>query len=91
MLCIIISNNQNWVLGVRIPISYYYCWYGNNKLVPFYLLINVFRMFRKEAKKQEKIQISKCFTIFHFYFCHNSITNILGMMSEEYEQKIIYY
>jgi hypothetical protein len=25
MLCIIILNNQNWVLGVRIPKSNYYC------------------------------------------------------------------
>jgi hypothetical protein len=46
-------------------------------------------MFRKEAKTQNKTQISKCFTIFHFYFCHNSITNISGMMNDEYEQKVI--
>jgi hypothetical protein len=68
MLCIIFLNNQNWVLGVRVPKFNYYFWYGNNKLVPFYSLINVFRMFKKEAKTQKKIQISKCFTIFHFYF-----------------------
>jgi hypothetical protein len=48
-------------------------------------------MFRKEAKTQKETQISKCFTIYHFYFCHNPITNIADMMSEEYEQKVIEY
>jgi hypothetical protein len=89
MLCIITLNDQNWVLGVKTPKSNYYCWHSNNKLVPFYSFINVFRMFRKEAKTQKKTQISKCFTIFYFYFCHNSITNISSMMSDEYEQKLI--
>jgi hypothetical protein len=46
-------------------------------------------MFRKETKIQKKRQI--CFTIYHFYFYHNSIINISGMMSEGYEKKVIEY